>query len=275
MRDILVYVRHFDPWTRATQYGVRLAALLRGAVTGVYAYPSPLNYGAPIDLAPEVLAVMLENTRSLEARALQREEPFVSWATSQGAEQAAWLVAEGEPARVLAHLGVWHDLLVLDRSESAHQGSPSDLASLLLAADLPCILVPASDVGELRLDCIAIAWNGAPEAVRAIHASLPLLQRAGRVVLLAGAQREYYGVAWKPPFDIDLYLKRHGVRAERVPLSADDEYAGVALLAAAEKLSANLLVMGAYGRSRFSEWILGGATREVLAGAGLPVFLRH
>lgn len=38
---------------------------------------------------------------------------------------------------------------------------------------------------------------------------------------------------------------------------------------------AELLVMGAYGCSRFSEWVLGGATRHVLAWAKLPVLLRH
>jgi nucleotide-binding universal stress UspA family protein len=40
-------------------------------------------------------------------------------------------------------------------------------------------------------------------------------------------------------------------------------------------MGADLLVMGAYGRSRFSEWALGGATRQVLNRAHLPVFMRH
>jgi nucleotide-binding universal stress UspA family protein len=33
--------------------------------------------------------------------------------------------------------------------------------------------------------------------------------------------------------------------------------------------------MGAYGRTRFSEWVFGGATRYVLTEAPLPVFMRH
>jgi nucleotide-binding universal stress UspA family protein len=33
--------------------------------------------------------------------------------------------------------------------------------------------------------------------------------------------------------------------------------------------------MGAYGRTRFSEWVFGGATRQVVAEAELPVLLRH
>ena len=53
------------------------------------------------------------------------------------------------------------------------------------------------------------------------------------------------------------------------------ERAGEALLEAARDVGADLLVMGAYGRSRFSEWALGGATRHVLTHAQMPVLMRH
>jgi nucleotide-binding universal stress UspA family protein len=45
------------------------------------------------------------------------------------------------------------------------------------------------------------------------------------------------------------------------------------LLTAAASAQADLLVMGAYGRSRLSEWAFGGATRQVLHDADLPVLL--
>jgi nucleotide-binding universal stress UspA family protein len=40
-------------------------------------------------------------------------------------------------------------------------------------------------------------------------------------------------------------------------------------------VDAGLLVMGAYGHSRFREAILGGATRDMLEAAEVPVFLAH
>ncbi len=39
--------------------------------------------------------------------------------------------------------------------------------------------------------------------------------------------------------------------------------------------AADLLVMGAYGHSRFREAILGGATRDMLEGAEVPVPMAH
>ena len=112
--------------------------------------------------------------------------------------------------------------------------------------------------------------------MRAIHAAMPLLQRATRVVLLEGPlRRTYPEIAWKPPFDMSAYLVRHGVKLESRSLDADDEHAGAGILNAASELKAELLVMGAYGRNRFSEWALGGATRHILHHTHLPVFMRH
>jgi len=40
-------------------------------------------------------------------------------------------------------------------------------------------------------------------------------------------------------------------------------------------INADLLVMGAYGHSRFREAILGGATRYMMEQAEFPVFMAH
>jgi nucleotide-binding universal stress UspA family protein len=51
--------------------------------------------------------------------------------------------------------------------------------------------------------------------------------------------------------------------------------AGNMLLSRAFDLSADLLVMGAYGHSRLRELVLGGATRTVLSSMTLPVLMSH
>lgn len=276
MNDLLIHVRSLDPWTRAAEYGVGLADLIEAAVTGAFVYPSPLQL-APTYSSPELLAAMFASARETTGLARAQAQPFLHWAREQGAAQAAWHVAEGDAAEALAHLGTWHDLLLLDRSgEEPSAREPAELARLLLAVGLPCLVVPRQAIAQVSLDCIAIGWNGSQEAVRAIHAALPLLQRATRVVLLEGAlRRTYPEITWKPPLDIELYLQRHAVHAEHRPLGGNAGEAGEALLEGAAQVGADLLVMGAYGRSRFSEWALGGATRHVLADAPLPVLLRH
>ena len=83
--------------------------------------------------------------------------------------------------------------------------------------------------------------------------------------------------AYMPGADISRYLSRHGVT---VPSCSDarptGRNVGEALLNEVEQASMPiLLVMGGYGHSRFREWVLGGATRDILTRAELPVFIAH
>jgi nucleotide-binding universal stress UspA family protein len=142
--------------------------------------------------------------------------------------------------------------------------------------DTPVVVVPDSAPAPAMPDCIAVAWNGAPEGLRALHAARPLLARARRVVVLRGRRRPAFSaIGWHPPFALEAYFARESLEVEYRDLLADDDGAGAALLDAAAGIDAGLLVMGGYGRARFAEWVFGGATRHVLQHARLPVLLRH
>lgn len=275
MHDILINTIDFEHWSHDAQYGTQLAALLQANVTGVFVYPSPF-YATPGFIAPELTEAALDAARALEASALAAEQPFVDWANGMGVPRASWMVAQGNLSDTLVRIACWHDLLVLECDPDRTWSTPADLAELILAVGVPCIVVPPRPLRPVALSRIAIAWNGAPEAIRAVHSALPLLQRASEVLLLRGATREpLQDLTWKPPFDIDAYLDRHGVHSHSQDLVDTARGIGDALLAQAERFDADLLVMGAYGRSRFSEWALGGATRHVLWNARLPVLFRH
>jgi nucleotide-binding universal stress UspA family protein len=71
------------------------------------------------------------------------------------------------------------------------------------------------------------------------------------------------------------FLVRHGVRAEVVVLAKALPRVSDVLARHIRDANADLLVMGAYGHSRFREAILGGATRDMLEKAEVPVFLAH
>lgn len=274
MRDILAFATDYKSWGFGMAYAADLAARLDGTLTGVFVQPSPLLM-MPEYSSPDLLEAVIENARDVERKAHASESAFVAWAKTVGARRVAWQVAEGHVPEVLARLGNWHDLLVLERNPKAPWGSPPDLGVLALRTHLPCIVVPW-DWRVARLDHIAIAWNGSAESLRAIHAAIPLLQHASKVVLLDGGQRDPdLEIGWNPRFDVEAYLRLHSIEIERNTLDTDDDHAGEALLEAAADFSADLLVMGAYGRTRVSEWAFGGATRKVLADGTIPIFLRH
>ena len=274
MRDILVYAGNFTACTPSMEYAMRLAASFEARLTGVYVCPSPLATMAPYD-APQLVSAVVEEIRELEEEAYAGRNAFVTRANELSVGKALWQVAEGSVPEVLAHLGNWHDVVVIGRDPKTNFGGAAILGSAVLGSHMPCIIVPP-DCTQPRCDCVVVAWNGSPEAIRAIHAARPILARASRIVVVAGEPREHFSeIGWRPEFDLAAYLNRHGLAFEQRGLQAPDADAGKGLLAAASACNADMLVMGAYGRMRFSEWIFGGATRHVLTEAMIPVFMRH
>ncbi len=277
MQDILVYTENFRDWSPVVTYAARLATSIDARVTGLYVCASPMVMMPPYD-APGEMAMLLEDTRALENDAFAAGDSFIAAANRAGARNAQWQVATGDLSGVLQRIGNWQDLLVLERTTNAPRSAAPAFGKIVLTSGLPCVLVPLGYREAPALNCIALAWNGSAESVRAIHAALPLILRARRVLLLHGKNRSEFSadaIGWKPEFDISLYLEQRGVQVELLPLAAHENEAGAALLDAASGCGADLLVMGAWGRTRFSEWILGGATRHVLGHAGIPVLMRH
>lgn len=270
MNEILVHVREHEAQTPAAGYAARLAAARAAALTGVFVVPDYL--GATLE--PELLAELMGQTRRAVEEAVAAKSAFLDMAAAAGVAAAAWRVAEGRADEALAQASLCHDLLVLDHARE-ESGRTSDLPGIVLRAGAPCLVLPRGDCHWHVLERVAIGWNGSPEAMRAVYAALPFLH--GRQVLLVlGEERATYaGVVWHPPFDIAACLRGHGAAVEVRHTDAKTDAVGDALLEEARRFRADLLVMGAYGRSRFSEWALGGATRDVLQRAELPLLLRH
>jgi nucleotide-binding universal stress UspA family protein len=274
MNDLLAFADNHGAWETGFGFAARLAAHLGSRLTGVNIYPSPAMPGGFYSAA-DTFAIVLESVRKAETDAYAAGKSFIAWAKAQGVPEASWQVAEGNPGEVLQRLGNRHDLLVMAR-DAGVADSHVQLGQILLQCGLPLLLLPPAWNGPAQFECIALAWNGTVEALRAIHAAQPLLQRARRIVILRGELRDAYAeIGWLPPFELNAYLAFHGLQAEIQGIAESGDAAGPALLDAAHLQRADLLVMGGYGRSRFSEWLLGGATRHLLGQSTLPLLLRH
>jgi nucleotide-binding universal stress UspA family protein len=147
------------------------------------------------------------------------------------------------------------------------------IESLLFQAGTPTLLVPFAGVSEFVPDRVVVAWNGSSAAGRAVRAAMPMLAMAKQV--LVAIVDEGWQPTGEPGADIGAYLARHDldVTVRTIVGMAND--AGQALLTFAAEEDANWMVMGAYGHSRIREFLLGGATRHVLANATLPILMSH
>lgn len=262
------------PFGSAAQFAADLAFALDAALTGLCA----VQMAVPMSVmdAPTFLEDSAEDLRRQRDRAIAAESAFLRWAHERGVSEANWQVVEGPLDEALSVACDWHDAVVLGLADAGQDPWQriSAVGSLLVTLAHPCVVVPPGAVAGLS--CVALAWNGSREAMRAIHAARPLLERAEQIVLLKSSEAEAkrYGT-WHPRFELERYLDLQGLVAEVHTLGEAGEPGGWALLEAAEAAGADLLVMGAYGHRRFNEWLFGGMTRHVLEHARIPLFMRH
>lgn len=177
----------------------------------------------------------------------------------------------GVEADEVAKRGGLADLTILARPSV---DSDFDLSQTLDAAlfdtGRSAMLVSEAPSGAL-LETIAIAWDGSREAVRAVTSAVPFLKEAERVVVITARENSVKS----EPSELTNYLAGQGVKAKTWAFTPGEEALGDAILGEVDKAGASLLVMGAYGHSRFREMVLGGVTRSVLNDAKLPVLLTH
>ncbi len=259
------------------EYALRLAKQFGAHVNGVFSAFTP---------DPRSFYVMAGSAEYFEAhREFRRKRRDALERTFQGELLRAgvsgqWIDHNEYPKEVMPRYARYADLVI------AGQDDPNDPESfiadhfpeaLVLSAGRPVLFTPYVGVFPTLGENVMVAWNGSREATRAVHDALPLLQRAKRttIVTLNGLKDEPHG-SRIPGADIALVLARHGIRAEVAELDGiDDVPLGDMLLSRVSQLNADLVVMGAYGHSRWQELVMGGATRSMLQSMTVPVLMSH
>jgi nucleotide-binding universal stress UspA family protein len=198
---------------------------------------------------------------------------FAAWQAEAGANPAAdWREVVGETRAVVAAESRGVDLVVVGRAPPHHpEDADEAITAALFDAGVAILVVPEAapqTVGEHA----AIAWKSDPRSEKAVASARSLLLGADRITVLIGKEGEDTDTATAALLHI-IAEKSDAVVVREFLLGQRD--VGDALLAEARAAGADLLVMGAYSHSRAYEWILGGATREVLTHTDLPVFMRH
>ncbi|WP_426318435.1 universal stress protein [Pseudoduganella sp. R-43] len=247
------------------------AHLVGAAMTGM---PRSMLAGRSYEGSGVFLADYL---RRAEERVQLALEQFKSQADRLGVQSFEARSSNDDEYAGLCMQARYADLVVLGQAAAADDNQDSLLPDLpdyvLLNCGRPVLLVPRTGRFPTIGKRVMVAWNGSVEAAKAVTAALPLLRGAEQVTLaVLGNSADTLGES--PGADIALYLARHGVNVEvlRRPEPADP---GKAILSLAADFNVDLLVMGAYGHSRFREMMLGGATRTILATATLPVLMAH
>ena len=206
----------------------------------------------------------------------QLTDEGVRWSVETAMAQLGGLTA------LIAGRARFTDLVVLPKPYGKRASAFADILveAALFQGQVPVLVVPEAGLpvalGTLTLGQeIVVAWNQSAEALVAIRAALPLLRAALHVTIAIIDPSPQSVERSDPGGALSQMLARHGVRTEVAVLARTLPRVSDVLNRLVRDKAADLLVMGAYGHSRFRESVLGGATRDMLELAEVPVFMAH
>lgn len=240
---------------------------------GIDRAPNGYYYaGAVPVISEETFLQAQEDARSAaEALRSRMEAEDIRWSVDSAVSQIGALSSQiGLRAR-------FSDLVVLARPYGTDAGPEAEavLEAALFEGHAPVLVLPAKGLTRPIGNRIVLAWNQSDEAMNAARTALPLLKAASQVSITvidppnAGPERA------EPGGLLSQFLVRHGVKSEVAVLARTLPKVSEVLAQHARDIDADMIVMGAYGHSRFREAILGGATRNMLEAADLPVLMAH
>ena len=273
-KDLVVFIEPHRGDSQRLAYAAVLAKRWQAHLIATFVTrPLALDSHAAFAVGP-ALSTMLAGYRAESAAAQARARSEFDHLSGLRSFTGEWRVSDDETGEALMLHARHASLAIL--GPPARQGTQTTALGLaedmIFASGRPCLLVPDTWSPERIGRRIVVGWNGGREATRAIADAMPLLTAADAVHLVVvpdSRMQALYGA--DPGADMAAHLARQGVSVILERHRGED--AGAVLLEHCKAIDADMLVIGAMGRSRISEFILGGATRTILERADLPVLL--
>lgn len=165
------------------------------------------------------------------------------------------------------------DLVVLPRPYQDNPETVDLVEACLFAAERPVLMIPKGCKPPAPGGHVLMGWNDGAEALAAARAALPLLRQADVTDICIIDPPVHAADRSDPGGAMAQYLKRHGATSEVAVLAKTAPQISEILLCRAKEVDANMIVSGAYGHSRLREAVFGGATRNLLEQADLPILM--
>jgi len=270
MKSILVHVHDDSGLEARLQSSLDLTRAFNGHLTchanvpfNSYAAINP--FGSPYVITGLFEAMQEYETKLQHRVEAQLEKEDVSW---------SYVSTTGFDDSELVNQSALNDLIVMSHSTDTQKasGSISLVGRIVTSSHTPVLLIPDNHIGFDTQGAAIVAWNGSFEAGNALRAAVPMLRRAKSVTIVTVDDEP---AQLFPATLASEYLSRHGITSEL--LNCVERHAEVEeiLLNTASRLSAQYLVMGAFGHSRAREFWFGGVTRTMLCNATIPLLMTH
>jgi nucleotide-binding universal stress UspA family protein len=277
IKDILLALRSYPEPTKST--AIESAVSVASAIgSHIAAVACETHVEAPGSLISSSLlnvpAIIADEARKSLINAKGVLATFEATAVRQGVmfESIRERALSSEAPAMFAEYARLRDLTIVPVSEGDDQWSAE---AIIFGSGKPTLVVPeGAPSRQSQFGTIVVAWDFSRTAARAVADAIPLLEKAKhvRVVTVTG---EKPVDSKRSAEELAKNLSRHGLEVVLESVASKGLSVGDVLESYVQSCNADMLVMGAYGHSRFREFILGGATRSLLAKPPLPILFSH
>ncbi|MCX8997853.1 universal stress protein [Rhizobiaceae bacterium BDR2-2] len=266
-KTVLAVLDKQDKAGQITDFAVHLAETFSGHVIGLHVENySAVPIVAPMEIPDPVAIEALQEASRAETGAIEgiftrkADQSTATW------EWRHFVSSIGFSSTSVIDSARAADLIVAAQGDgSLLSDNRSDIENFLFESGRPVLLVPQILTEPKPIRRVLLAWNGSREAARATFDALPFLKQAESVEIFSvNPQETPTQTPETAGAEIAAALARHGVNAVLSTHSATDLDASSVIENRLAESSIDLLVMGAYGHSRWRELLFGGVTRTLL-----------
>lgn len=275
-RSLLVHVDDSERCSHRLSVASRIAHDFAAQLVGVYLVPTP-------ELTPTIAALLPDSVVEQRLRATGDAQDLAEARFFDAAQRAnlvtiEWRAPAGDPVKAIAAHTRGVDLAIIgqpDPDDSAASFAGELANASVLSTGRPVLIIPHTGATGAIGRTVFVAWNDSKASARAVADALPILGKAKQVIVVSVNTSDHESRSdAQVVAHIEAYLRRHGVVATFRHVDGVSDV-GELLLSQAHDAGADLIVMGAYGRTPLRERVLGGVTRTVLTKMTVPVLMSH
>lgn len=271
--SVIVFLDNSEASQRRLDFALQFAARRNAHLTGLHMSYGPL---LPFDPYGQISGVALEWEQEVQKNQLRSKDEFTHRAKNAGVNAEWDCYRDCDLNLVLARARGADICLVgqVSNGRNDNEINHNFFSTFTINLGKPVLFLPRDKVCTPDFRNIVVAWDGGRESARAMSDAMPLLQSARLVSVLTVMSRKKRDNLL-PDVDVAVLLARHKVNVEVERVEKNSAEAVEFIVSRLELKSADLLVMGAYGHTRFSEFILGGMTSYMMKKMTVPVLMSH
>lgn len=265
-----------NPHSGLGDHAARLAQAHDAHLIGIYGIDTASGHPASghVRGTQALQEAVARRQREQERRVIRAGRHLADLSSRYGISAEFRVVMLDHAETDIARHSIYCDLVLVGHPPSGRWPAEWAPERILAESGSPVLIVPEGWQGDAVGKRVMVAWNGSREARRSITDAMPFIVSAETVrVVVVDAEGDPRWEGGDAGATIAHHLARHGARIEVDQIASDGVPVAEALLNHANATDSDLLVIGAYSRSRIYQRLFGGVTTTLLAETPVPLLI--